>query len=201
MLIGLTGGIASGKSTVAALFEKMGLKIVDADKIAREIVQPPKPALKQIANRFGPAVLRPNGTLDREKLAAIIFNDKAAKEALNNITHPIILAEMQRKTAAIAKNYSGPVIWDVPLLFEANFAPYVDAVILVYVPEEIQLKRLTKRDGLTLAEARSRLDSQMPLQQKKYLATIIIDNSGTLKEVEEQVRLAYLKIINFKKDY
>lgn len=193
---GLTGGIASGKSTVAEWFHELGCDIIDADQVARAIVRPGKPALREIAARFGKEILLPDQELDRKKLAEIIFSDNTAKTALDAITHPIILAEMQRKTAEIGKKTNGVIIWDVPLLFEAGFAQYVDVSVLVYTPVEIQLERLMRRDGISSADALKRIDSQMPLHQKQELATITINNSGTILEVKEQVSLVYQQLIN-----
>lgn len=198
LVAGLTGGIASGKSTVASLFRELGCVVIDADQAAREIVQPGKPALQAIVARFGQEFLQPGQGLDRQKLAALIFSDKCAKAALEAITHPLILAEMQRKTAAAAKAKSGVIIWDVPLLFETGFASHVDVSILVYTPPANQLERLMRRDGLNREAALSRINSQMPLQQKRELATIIINNSGTVEEVKEQVGLVYQQLINIK---
>lgn len=198
LVAGLTGGIASGKSTVASLFRELGCVTIDADQVAREIVQPGKPALEAIIAHFGREFLCPAQELDRQKLAALIFSDKAARTALESITHPLILAEMQRKTALAAKLQSGVIIWDVPLLFETGFALYVDVSILVYTPEKDQLERLMHRDGISREAALSRINSQMPLQQKRELATIIIDNSGTAEELKEQVGLVYQQLINIK---
>lgn len=197
---GLTGGIASGKSTVAGLFRELGCDIIDADQVARAIVRPGEPALREIAARFGKEILLPDQELDRKKLAEIIFSDKTAKTALDAITHPIILAEMQRKTVETGKKTNGVIIWDVPLLFEAGFAQYVDASVLVYTPVEIQLERLMRRDGISRTDALKRINSQMPLHQKRELATIIINNSGTILEVKEQVSLVYQELLTYIKD-
>lgn len=198
IVAGLTGGIASGKSTVASLFRDLGCVVIDADQVAREIVQPGKPALQAIIALFGQEFLQPDQKLDRKKLAALIFSDKAAKTALEAITHPLILAEMQRKTALAAKAKDGVIIWDVPLLFETGFALYVDVSILVCTPPANQLERLMRRDGISREAALRRINAQMPLQQKRELATIIIDNSGTVEEVKEQVGLVYQQLINIK---
>lgn len=200
IIAGLTGGIASGKSTVAGFLKELGCEVIDADKVAREIVQPQQPAWQKIAARFGNQILLPDQQIDRKKLAEIIFNDASAKMELDNITHPIILGEMQRKTAELEKKSNNLIIWDVALLFESGFYQYVDESILVAVPVEIQLERLLKRDGISFAEGMARINSQMPLQQKKELATIIIDNSGTISEVKEEVSLVYQKLINNIKD-
>lgn len=200
IVAGLTGGIASGKSTVAALFRELGCAVIDADQVAREIVRPFEPAWREIAARFGKEILLPDQELDRKKLAEIIFNDNAAKTALDAITHPTILAEMQRKTAVIGKKTNNVVIWDVPLLFEAGFVQYVDVSILVYTPVAMQLERLVQRDGISREAALKRINVQMPLQQKRELATIIIDNSGKLAEVKQEVSLVYLELLKYIKD-
>lgn len=200
VVVGLTGGIASGKSTVAALFRELSCNIIDADMTAREIVRPEKPAWREIVARFGKEILLPDKELDRKKLAEIIFSNNAAKAALEAITHPAILAEMQKKTIAVRKKTGNIIIWDVPLLFEAGFWQYVDISVLVYTPLEIQLERLLRRDGISRANALRRINSQMTLQQKRELATIIIDNSGTIEELKKQVTLVYRQLIKYIKD-
>ena len=200
IVVGLTGGIASGKSTVTGVLHELGCTIIDADKIAREIVMPGQPAWQEIIARFGTGILLDNQQLDRKKLSEIIFNNNAAKKALDSISHPIILAEMQRKTREIVKKNDKVTIWDVPLLFEAQFAQYVDVSILVYTPVEIQLERLMKRDSLDREMALKRINAQMTLQQKKELATIIIDNSSNMEEVRKNVSLVYYKLITYLKD-
>lgn len=200
LVAGLTGGIASGKSTVAALFKALGCQIVDADVVARAIVQPGESAWREIVARFGSEILLPDQNLDRKKLAEIIFSDNAAKTILDNISHPTILAEMQRKTAELTKKSPGVIIWDVPLLFETDFVRYVDLSILVYTPVAMQLERLTARDGISRAAARKRLGAQMPLHEKRELATMIIDNSGNLSEVKEKVSLVYQQLLTYLKD-
>lgn len=195
IVAGLTGGIASGKSTIGGFFSGFGAKVIDADAVARKIVQPGQPALKAIADTFGREVLLPNGQLNRPALAEIIFGNAAAKTKLDSITHPIILAEMQQQTARLAQKKHPVIIWEVPLLFESGFYRDTDVSILVYTPENIQLERLMTRDGISKEQALQRINSQMPLQQKKELATIIIENDGDLGATEKVVGLVYNNLL------
>lgn len=200
IVIGLTGGIASGKSTASAFFKRMGCKIVDADAVAHKIVQPGMPALKAIANYFGSDILLPNGELNRPKLAALIFSDKNAQKALNQITHPLILAAMQAKTQNLVQNGAKIIIWDVPLLFETGFNNYTHASVLIDTNEELQLQRLMLRNGLSRDEALARVAAQMPLQQKRELATMTITNNGTIEELEKRANLVLDKLTKHIKD-
>ena len=188
--LGLTGGVGSGKSTVARLFRALGAELVDADVIARQVVEPGQPALVHIRDAFGASVLRPDGRLDRAKLGALVFADARARERLNAITHPRIhermLAEVESR-----RGRSGLLLLDIPLLFENGREAMVEKVILVWVDAATQLRRVTERDRLPLAEARRRIDAQMPLDDKKSLADDIIDNSGTLDATRAQVDSLY----------
>jgi len=188
MNIGLTGGIATGKSTVANLLAERGAYIIDLDLIAREVVEPGQPALARVAERFGQAVLREDGTLDRKKLGSIVFADEAQRKALEAILHPAIRAVMKERM--VARESSHPeqlVVVDVPLLFESKLEPYFEQIMLVYVPREEQLKRLMKRDGLSREDAERRLAAQMSIEDKKALADIVIDNSSDLAHTAAQI--------------
>lgn len=188
MNIGLTGGIACGKSTVAAMLAERGALLIDADRIAREVVLPGSPGLAQVAERFGPNVLLPDGSLNRKALGEIVFRDEASRKALEAILHPRIRALMRERMAAAARLAPDkPVVVDVPLLFESKLQPMFDETLLVYIPRELQLVRLQKRDGLTPEQAESRLAAQMPIEEKRLLADTVIDNSGTIAETERQV--------------
>lgn len=188
MNIGLTGGIASGKSTVSALLAGLGAAIVDADRIARDIVEPGSPILADIAARFGQAVLLPDGSLDRKALGAIVFADEARRRELEGVMHPAIRAIMKQRMAELERGQpSRLVVVDVPLLFESGLASMFERTMLVYVPPDIQLQRLMARDGSTEEEALSRLRSQMPIDSKRQLADVIIDNSGSREHTKEQI--------------
>jgi dephospho-CoA kinase len=188
MNIGLTGGIATGKSTVSRLFTERGAALVDLDVIAREIVEPGQAPLSQIAQRFGQAVLQADGTLNRRKLGEIVFADEAERKALEAITHPAIRARMRARMDALqSERPDRLVVVDVPLLYESSLQSFFEQVVVVYVPRNLQLERLRKRDGLTEAEAERRLAAQMDIEEKKRLADWVIDNSFSPERTAEQV--------------
>lgn len=188
MNIGLTGGIACGKSTVAGMLARKGALIIDIDRIAREIVEPGQPALAAIVDKFGQAVLQEDGTLDRKKLGAIVFADPARRKELEQITHPAIRSVMkQRMQQYEADHPDRLVVVDVPLLYESRLEDYFDKVMVVYVPRDVQKRRLMARDSLSGEEAEQRLRAQMDIEEKKRRADIVIDNSGTPEETERQL--------------
>ncbi|WP_239618352.1 dephospho-CoA kinase [Cohnella mopanensis] len=188
MNIGLTGGIATGKSTVARSLTERGAILIDLDGIAREVVEPGQPSLLAIAQRFGQAVLQADGTLDRKKLGAIVFTDPVERKALEAITHPAIRAVMKERMA-YHENHTPRklVVVDVPLLYESELESYFEQIMVVYVPREQQLQRLMERDKLTSEEALKRLNAQMNIEDKKLRANILIDNSGSFAETEAQI--------------
>ncbi|NQX06788.1 dephospho-CoA kinase [Rathayibacter sp. VKM Ac-2856] len=187
-LAALTGGIASGKSTVARRLAELGAVVVDADRLAREVVEPGEPALAAIAERFGPGTLRADGTLDRAALGAIVFSDSSAREDLNAITHPAVSRRSQELfAAAAAADPSAVVVYDVPLLAEARGAAEFDEVVVVHAPEETRVERLVALRGMTEAEARARVGSQASDEERLALADAVIDASGTLEETLSQV--------------
>lgn len=183
-IIGLTGGIASGKSSVSAIWAASGAYIIDADAVAREVVRPGRPALYLIRKRFGPGVIRSDGTLDRGALGGIIFSDADARAALNRRIHPfIILSMLNRLLSAVFWRWSTVVVLDTPLLYESKtLLPFCSRVVVVECSAEQQIERMVRRDGeskgITVEEARRRLAAQMPLQEKARMADFIIDNSG-----------------------
>ncbi|CAM3882003.1 dephospho-CoA kinase [Cohnella lubricantis] len=188
MNIGLTGGIAAGKSTVSRMLTDRGAALVDLDQIAREVVSPGQEPLRLIAERFGPAVLSADGTLNRAKLGEIVFSDDAERKALEAITHPAIRARMLQLMEAFQRERPEQlVVVDVPLLFESGLQSYFQQIMVVYVPRFVQLERLMKRSGLAVDEANRRIDAQMDIEEKRRLADIVIDNSGGLEETAEQV--------------
>ncbi|MFK7697098.1 dephospho-CoA kinase [Paenibacillus sp. HJGM_3] len=188
MNIGLTGGIACGKSTVSAMLVKRGANLVDADRIAREVVLPGSPVLAQVAERFGQAILNEDGSLNRKKLGERIFGDETARRDLEGLLHPPIRATMREQLAQFERLQPDKlVVVDVPLLYESNLASMFEEVMLVYVPREVQLARLMARDSLTAEQAERRLAAQLPIEQKRQWADIVIDNSGTLEATERQL--------------
>jgi dephospho-CoA kinase len=196
LLIGLTGGIASGKTTVSNMFVKLGAHLIDADVIARDVVKPDKPAWKEIVSAFGESVLDDKKEIIREKLAATIFNSPEKRKQLEAITHPRIIDEENRLINEIRKNNkSGIIILDAALLIEAGHHNRVDKLIVVYLNKNTQIKRLRKRDNLNSVDAEKRLDSQMSLDEKVNFANYVIDNGKSPDEVEKQVSQIYKKLI------
>jgi len=188
-IIGLTGGMATGKSTVSAMLRELGAAVIDADEIAREVVVPGSPAYLDIQQRF-PDVIGPDGRLDRAKLAGVIFSSASERAALNAIIHPRIHQAFLEKKAALAKRGVPVAIYDAALLIEKRlqYGQYgMDGLILVTAPRELQIARLRQRNGLTQDEAEARLSSQMPLSEKERFASWIIDNSGDLPSLRSQV--------------
>jgi len=188
MVIGLTGSIATGKSTVSEMLKRRGAVIVDADQVARQVVEPGTEGLAKVVAHFGTQVLDEEGRLHRPALASIIFNDPKQRKVLNALLHPLIIREMRKQTEESLRNDPNRiVIWDVPLLIEENLTQFVEKTIVVYVPESVQLKRLMERNSLSESEARSRIHAQLSIEEKKEMADYIIDNSGSLAETERQV--------------
>jgi dephospho-CoA kinase len=193
-LVGLTGGIASGKSTVAAILRRLGASIINADELSREVVQPGQDAWKEIIKSFGPDILQENKTLDRRKLRKIVFDNPEARKKLEAIIHPRVRALAERRISELAAAGSSVIVYEVPLLFEAQIHLWLRPVILVACDIEIQKKRLLERDHLTELEAQQHLDAQMSLEEKRKLADYVIENDGTLEELEQDVRAVLQKI-------
>ncbi len=192
---GLTGGIASGKSTVAGMLAESGAQIVDADRIARDAVQPGREAWRAVRNRFGEAILQPDGSLDRAKLGKLVFHNRALKEDLERIVHPLVFKQMARRLKKLAAERSGAVvILDIPLLIESGLHRILPLTVLVHVPEAVQRARLIRRDGLAEAEALARIRSQMPIDTKRAYADVIIDNAGSLAATRRQAVALYRRL-------
>jgi dephospho-CoA kinase len=179
-VVGLTGGIATGKSTFAAELRARGAPVIDADALARAAVAPGTPALAEIARAFGPAVLAPDGALDRKRMGAIAFADPAARRRLEAITHPAVRAAMLAETARLAAAGHPLAFYDVPLLFEIGLDRELDSVVVVYAPSAVQEERLARRDGLSPAEAAARLAAQLDVEEKAARADFVVENSGPL---------------------
>lgn len=186
--VGLTGGIASGKSTVVDMLRAKGAEVIDLDELARVVVEPGQPALAEVRRRFGDGVIAVDGTLDRAALGAIVFDDKQARQDLEGILHPAILVEERRSAAELARqNPRAIIITDVPLLFELGLDGGFDTTVLIYAPRAIQQERLMARDGFSADEARKRLDAQLDIEAKKARAGHVIDNSGDLDRTRGEV--------------
>ncbi|MBF5041219.1 dephospho-CoA kinase [Aggregicoccus sp. 17bor-14] len=185
-LYGLTGGIASGKSTVSRMLRELGAQVLDADVLAREVVASGTPGLAEVAARF-PGVLGPDGGLDRAKLGQRVFADASERAALNALLHPRIAQAFLERTQALAEAGAARVIYDAPLLIENGLHTRMEGVILVAVPREVQLARLMARDGLSREAAEARLASQLPLEDKRRHATWVVDNAGELAATRAQV--------------
>jgi len=186
--IGLTGSIASGKSTVARMFADLGVEVIDTDVIARRVVEPGSPGLSRLVEEFGRPLLAGDGSLNRRHLGELIFADPEKRQRLNQIMHPMIMAVVSDEMRSYARQHpDGMIMVDVPLLIEANLQSWFDKVVLVYVPVSIQLARLRARDGLDEKTAQLRMRSQMSPDEKRRYADFVIDNSGSPMATRDQV--------------
>jgi dephospho-CoA kinase len=196
IVAGLTGGIATGKSTVAGIFASAGAVVVDADRIARDAVRPGTAVHADIVAHFGSGILLADGALDRKQLAAIIFGDPAEQRTLERMVHPQVKRQVAMQLNRLRREApEAVVVVDVPLLFETGMDRGLPATILVYAPEAIQMRRLIARDGLSKAGARARIRAQMPIEAKKALAAIVIDNSGPLESTRRQTLAVYRRLV------
>jgi dephospho-CoA kinase len=187
LLVGLTGGIASGKTVVAARLAEHGAVVVDADAIAREVVEPGTPALARIAEEFGPEIIAADGSLDRAALGAIVFSDPAKLAVLNGITHPAVLELSQRRFAEAGEaDADAVVVYDVPLLSEVRGRAEFDVVVVVSAPEEIRIERMVALRGMSRDEAERRIRSQVSEEERRALADFVIDSGGTIDETLAQ---------------
>ena len=200
---GLTGGIASGKTTVARMFRSLGAEVIDADAIARRLVEPGSEGLELIKRSFGTGMLAPDGSLDRARLAECVFCDRVRLEKLNGLLHPLVAAQIRAGLDRLqAEGFGGAVIVDVPLLFECGWQDRFDRTIVVYCEPAVQRLRLMQRSGLDAAQADARIAAQMPLREKKRAADFVIDNQGTpqsLFPAVEAVHAQLLRIRNARK--
>lgn len=187
LTIGLTGSIASGKSTVANMFKALSIPVVDADKIAREVVLPGEDAYVEVVKAFGNEILLADKQIDRKKLGSIIFADEAKRQTLNNIIHPAIRKRMVFLREQHFQNGNECVVLDIPLLFESKLTHFVDKILVVYVTEEVQLKRLMDRDQIKKKEAEQRINAQISIEEKVKLADRFIDNSFTKEYAKGQL--------------
>jgi dephospho-CoA kinase len=187
MIIGLTGSIASGKSTISAMLKDKGYPIIDADLVARLVVEPGTSNLQEIEREFGSSVINKDGTLNREALGKLIFNDPAKRKQLNDLMHPAIRSEMFRQRDELLKSGQKTLVMDIPLLFESRLQHFVDKILVVSVTEEMQLQRLMNRNSLSKEEATVRIQSQLPISEKEKGADAVIYNNGTIEQSMEQL--------------
>jgi dephospho-CoA kinase len=186
-VIGLTGGIATGKSSVARFFQKKGALVIDADQLAREAVKPGSRGLAEVVAAFGSGVLTPDGRLDRKRLGALVFSDSTRRRQLEGIVHPAIRRLAEERIASAAEAGQRVIFYMAPLLIEAGVTDRVDEVWVVTVRPEVQLERLMSRDGISREQAQRMVDSQMPLADKEKYGRVVIDNSGTLEETKRRL--------------
>jgi len=187
-LIGLTGGIASGKSTVATILKQLGAAVINADELSREVVQPGNEAWKEIVETFGADILQSDKTLDRKKLRTMVFNSPEARKTLEAIIHPKVRALAEERIRELAAAGRSIIVYEVPLLFEGQLHLWLRPVILVACDVNAQKQRLRDRDHLTNTEAQRHIDAQMSLEEKRKLADYVIENNGSLEELEQQVK-------------
>jgi dephospho-CoA kinase len=198
--VGLTGGIACGKSTVAKMFVKNGAYLIDFDKLAHKVQEPGKPAWKEVINHFGEEILQPDKKIDRVKLGDIVFADKRKLIELDKIIHPLVYQEWRALLEKISKKEKNAIILsDVPLLFEGNMQHLFDSTVLVLIAPDEQIRRLIARNRVSKKEAEKRLKSQMSINEKIALADIVIDNKGSILETEKRVGQVWQELLQKEK--
>lgn len=186
-ILGLTGGIATGKSTVSNYLAQKGIPIVDADVGAREVVEPHSEGLRRIVELFGKEILLEDGSLNRKRLGELVFSQEKKRQLLNASLHDLIREWIQTKTKSFIEKGFPLIVWDIPLLYEANYRMDCDAVMVVYAPEALQIQRLMDRNKLTLEQAENRIHSQMSIEEKRLKADILINNSGSIESTYLQL--------------
>jgi len=199
--VGLTGGIASGKSTVSRIFASFGAKVLDADEVAREVLLPGQTAWTRLRQAFGQEFFRPDGTVKRKQLRKLVFADPEKRNQLNSIVHPEVIKEINRRSEILSSSVkTGVLLVDVPLLLEVGVANRFEKVVVVYVSESVQINRLQQRDGISEEEAKQALKAQMTLSKKVEQADYVIDNSGTLEETRSQVEKVWEELLELARD-
>ncbi|KAI4310122.1 dephospho-CoA kinase [Lactobacillus intestinalis] len=194
LVLGLTGGIATGKSTADKFFEEKNIPIVDCDEIAHNIMNVNKPAWKDIKEVFGEKYLNEDQTINRKKLGKLVFNDPTKMKILNEITHPRIFQEMESQIAQYKSEGYSLIIVDAPVLFESHSEKYYDKTLVISLPQDLQIKRLMARNNLTKEEALSRINSQMSLKEKEARATYVIENTGSVEDLYKKLNELLTKI-------
>lgn len=198
VVIGLTGGIASGKSTISNMLMDMKIPVIDADVIARDVVKPATDTLKRLVQKFGEDILNIDGTLNRKKLSNVVFNDRESLKQLNLIIHPAIKNAIMNKLNEYRKSKEKYCVVDAALLIEANFIDIVDCVILVYVNRKTQVERLMNRDKISMEEAERKIDSQMSLDEKMKYADYLVDNNHDVENTRLQLKSIIKEIFNLE---
>jgi dephospho-CoA kinase len=197
LLVGLTGGIATGKSTVSAMFRALGAEIIDADVLAREVVEPGEPAYREVVAEFGPGVVQADGALDRKKLGAIVFADAARRKRLEQITHPAIRTRFMARLADLtARGFAGIVFFDAPVMIESGNYKNMERLVVVATDDGTQRTRLRERDGIPADEIERKIGSQMPVAEKAKLADYVVENSGDRAATEAQVARVYAALLD-----
>lgn len=195
LIVGLTGGIASGKSLVAKVFQDLGAHIIDADKIVHELLEPGQQAWEEVVKYFGPEIVFPDKTIDRRKLGAIVFNDAEKRAWLNQCLHPKVFAVYTARVKHLsARELDAIIVLDAALLIETGYHKKMDRIVVVYADQEQQMERLTSRDRFSREQALVRIRSQMPLSEKRKQADYVIENTGTREETEQQARVIFQKL-------
>ena len=193
-ILGLTGGIASGKSTADVFFREKQIPVIDCDQIAHDILNNGEKGYELVLKQFGKSILKSDQTINRSALGQIVFDDEKQLKTLNRITHPLIFQEIQAKIALNNPGKNSLVVVDAPVLFEANGQKYCDFTLLIAIPESLQMKRLMLRDNLSKGAALKRIRSQMPLSQKEKLADFVINNTGTKQDLKSKLEQLLLEI-------
>jgi dephospho-CoA kinase len=195
LVVGLTGGIASGKTMVADILRRAGAVVIDADRMVHRLMAPGGAAWQPVVDAFGQRILLADGTIDRKKLGALIFDNIRRRRELEGIIHPLVRAGIEDEVTRLRiEAPGGLVVQDIPLLLETGMTQGLAEIIVVYVPEAIQLDRLMRRDGISRQAALARIGAQMPMEEKKKRATIVIDNSGAWEETEKQTLEIYYRL-------
>ncbi len=196
MIIGLTGGFGTGKTTVAKMFKRLGAFTIDVDEISRRLSVPGEPLYQKYIALFGKEILLPSKQIDREKIASIVFSDQSRRKQLDSISHPCILEEMTRQINAAKKKHPSAIVVDLPLLFEDGLQKHFQRTLVVYAKQEKVFERIRKSRHMTFAQIRNRIASQKPLSEKKALADIVIDNNGVPGKTLRQVKRVYALLVH-----
>ena len=186
-IVGLTGGISSGKSTVSSYFRQLKIPVIDADEVARKVVEPNSQGVKEIRKAFGNDVFEEDGSLNRQKLGELVFSDVENRQKLDELLQPLIKIMILEEIEEYRQKGEKMIVLDLPLLFEKQYEELCEEIIVVYVPRELQLERLMKRNQYTKQEALSRIDSQLSIEEKRKRATVLLDNQGTIQQLYQQV--------------